>query len=196
MNDEEWNRWVSTYAQEQRPMPPVLARARTDRTRAILGVAIGYTIVAVLALAGAHELSHADSWAAIAGALFPIAGGLAIMVGMHVTMRGTFASAAGAPLDLLAELERRHAGRQRLIRIMPWMTGCLVAGTVAIAAAQMLAARRFDPLSAVATLAICAATVGFVRLVVRRVSRLIERELRAAAEARRLLRDDEDRERR
>ena len=60
----------------------------------------------------------------------------------------------------------------------------------------MLAARRFDPLSAVATLAICAATVGFVRLVVRRVSRLIERELRAAAEARRLLRDDEDRERR
>jgi hypothetical protein len=195
MNDEEWNHWAWTYAQEQRPMPAILVRARTDRGRAILALAIGYAIVAVMALAGARELSHADSWAAIAGALFPIAGGLAIMIGVQVTMRATFASAARAPLELLADLERRHAGRRRLIRIMPWMAGLVVAGTVAIAAAQLLAAGRFDPASAAATLAICAATAGFVRFVVRRVSRLIDRELRAAAEARRLLGDDDDGER-
>jgi hypothetical protein len=178
------------YAQEQRPMPPVLARARTDRKRAILGLTAGYGIVALLALAEVHELSHAHTPGAIASSLFPLVAGLIIIAGVHMTMRGTFAAGARAPLDLLADLERRHAGRRRLIRLMPWLTGLAVAGTIAIAAAEMLAARHFDPWSAAATLASCGATVALVRFVIKRVGRLIERELRAAAEVRRLLSED------
>jgi hypothetical protein len=51
----------------------------------------------------------------------------------------------------------------------------------------MIAAGEFVPALAAATLASCAFTVGFGWLVIRRTNRLIDRELREAAEARRLL---------
>ena len=173
-------------------MPPVLARARTDRTRAIVGVALMYAIAVGLVVASAHELSRAPGWAQRASSLFVLLFMPAIVIGVHVAMRGTFARGAGTPLELLAELERRHAGRRRLIRLLRWLTGLGVAGTLALGVAQMVAARRFDLWSAAGTLGVCAATVAFVRFVIKRVGKLIERELRAAAEARRLLGDETD----
>ena len=194
MNDEEWKRWASTYAREQRPMPRVLGRARTDRKRAILGFTVLYALAALLAPRYVRELSAAHGWVAIASSLFMLLFLLAIIVGAHVTMRGTFAPAAGAPLDLLAALERRHAGRRRLMRFMPWLTGVGVCGVIATAAAETLAAGRFDLWSAAATLATCGVTVGFVGLTIKRVGTLIERELREAAEARRLLQEEAEEE--
>jgi hypothetical protein len=192
MTDEEWKRWASTYAQEQRPMPPVLARARTVRARAILAFTLAYALAAGLTLISLHELPRAETWPERASSLFVPLFVLLMILGMHVTMRGTFARAAGAPLELLADLERRHAGRRRLIRLLPWMTGVGVGATIALEAAQMRAAGRFDPSGVASTLAVCAATVAFVRWVTRRVGKVIERELRAAAEARWLLQDLED----
>jgi hypothetical protein len=192
MTDEEWNRWAATYAREQRPVPPVLARARTDRRRAILGMAGVYVLAAGLALAAARELLHARTAADIASNLILLVLVVALAAGVGLAMRGAFGHAGGTPLELLADLERRHARRRRLIRFMPWLTGAAVAGTLATEVAQMAAAGRFDPASAAGTLATCAATVGFVWLIATRVGRLIERELRAAAEARRLLAEGDE----
>jgi len=138
MNDDEWNRWATTYAREQRPMPPVLARARTDRRRAILGLTVGYGLAALLALPDVRELARAHSWVAIASSLFMLLFVLAIVVGAQVAMWGTIGRGSSAPLDLLADLERRHAGRRRLIRFMPWLLGVGVCGTIATAAADLL----------------------------------------------------------
>jgi hypothetical protein len=192
MNDEEWNRWAATYAQEQRPMPPVLARARTDRGRAILGATLADALAALLLLPDARRLLRSPSWPAALSFGFTLVFAAAVIAGVHVAMWGTFGSGAGTPLDLLADLERRHAGRRRLLRFLPWLTGFALAGTIAAAAAEMIAAGRFDPAAAAGTLAIAGAAVGFVWLTMRRVARLIERELREAAEARRLLTEAED----
>jgi hypothetical protein len=172
-------------------MPPVLARARTDRKRAIVGFAVAYALAAFLALSSVRELSLARTWASIASSLFLLLFVLAVVIGVHVAMRGTFAAGTGAPLDLLADLERRHAGRRRLIRFLRWITGLGVGGVIATGAAEMVSAGGFDPWSAAGTLATCGATLAFVGFTTRRVGKLIERELRAAAEARRLLGDEE-----
>ncbi|HEY7376428.1 MAG TPA: hypothetical protein VIF57_29990 [Polyangia bacterium] len=192
MNDDEWNRWAATYAQEQRPMPPVLARARTDRGRAVLGATLVYGLAALLVLSDARHLLRSRSWPTVSSFAFTLVFAAVVIVGMHVAMWGTFGHGSGTPLDLLADLERRHAGRRRLLRFMPWLVGFAVLGTVASVAAEMIAAGRFDAGAAAGMLIVAGVAVGFVWLTMRRIGRLIDRELREAAEARRLLSESDD----
>ena len=173
-------------------MPPVLARAKTDRRRTLVAVTIGYALAAAVVLSDARSLLRTRTWPAVTSSVFTLVIVLAVIVGVHVAMWGTFGHGASAPLELLAELERRHAGRRRLLRFMPWITGFAVIAAVATTAAQMIAAGRFDPASAAGTLAAWGATVGLVWLSMKRVGRLIDRELREAAEARRLLSEGDD----
>ncbi len=70
---------------------------------------------------------------------------------------------------------------------MPWLTGFVVCGTIGFEAASMIAAGRFDISDAFGTLAVCGMTIALVWWTVKRVGNLIERELREATEARRLL---------
>jgi hypothetical protein len=192
MSDEEWQRWAATYAKEVRPIPPVIARARTDRKRAVIGLTLVYVIVALLVVSELHNLRHAPTLVAFASSLFAVISVVVLIVGLHVATWGILGRSGSAPLQLLSDLERRHAGRRRLIRFMPWVTGLLVCGTIGFEAASMIAAGRFDPLAAVGTLAICGLTVAFVSWTVKRVGNLIDRELRQAAEARRLLAEGDD----
>jgi hypothetical protein len=131
---------------------------------------------------------------ALTSSLFAMVCILAIIVGIHGATWGILGSRGGAPLELLTDLERRHAGRRRLLRLMPWLTGFIVCGTIGFEAASMIAAGRFDLWAAFGTLAVCGVTVTLMWWTVRRVGDLIERELRQAAEARRLLADGEEAE--
>jgi hypothetical protein len=192
MSDEEWQRWAATYAKEGRSIPAVMRRARTDRTRALLGVTVAYVLLAFLLVSGLRELRRAHTIGALAPPLFMMLYVPIVIVGLHLTMWGRFGRAGQAPLDLLADLERRHAGRRRLIRFVRWIAGIGVCGTIAVDAIAMLAACRFDLPQAFGTLATCAATVGFVWFTVKRVGRLIDQELQQAAEARRMLTEGDD----
>jgi len=192
MNDEEWQRWAATYAREERPMPPVVARARTDRRRAAVGLTGMYALAALLVSSAVSELRQAETAAAQASPLFVIGFVLVLIGAVHGATWGMLGRAGATPPALLADLERRHAGRRRLMGLMPWFTALAVGGTIAVEVASMYAARRFDLGSALGTLATCAATVAFVWWTTRRVGRLIDRELREAAEARRLLSEGEE----
>ena len=77
------------------------------------------------------------------------------------------------------------------MRTIPWLVGASMAGNAGVLAARMIAAGRFDLASACGTAAYCAATIALAWLVLRRASSKIDRELREAAEARRLLADEE-----
>jgi hypothetical protein len=75
---------------------------------------------------------------------------------------------------------------------MPWPTGFIVCGTIGFEAASMIVAGRFELSAAFGTLAVCGVTVGLVWWTVKRVGKVIDRELRQAAEGRRLLTEGED----
>jgi hypothetical protein len=190
MSDDEWQSWAETYAREARPAPPIVGRALTDRRRAIIGIALVYVMGAALIAAGIENIRQARTTVALASPLFTIAFVLILMACVHAVMRGAFGMTGGTPLQLLEDMERRHAARRRLARLLPGLTGLGAAGAIGADAATMIAARRFDLPSALETLAACAVTVGFVWLTVKRIGRLIDRELREAAEARRLLTED------
>jgi hypothetical protein len=192
MSDEEWERWAATYAKEVRPIPPVMARARTDRKRAFIGLTSVYVLAALLVLSELRHLRDAHTSLAFASSLFSMVFLLAFIVGIHVATWGILGRTGSAPLQLLADLERRHARRRRLLRLMPWLTGVIVCGTLGFDAASMIAAGRFDFWPAFGTLAVCGVTVGLVWSTVKGVGKVIERELRQAAEARRLLMEGDD----
>ncbi len=192
MSDEEWRWWAATYAKEVRPIPPVMARARTDRRRAFIGLTFVYVIAALLILSELQNLRHAHTVMAVTSSLFTIVCVVALIVGLHVATWGIVGRTGSAPLQLLADLERRHAGRRRLIRLMPWLTGFVVCGSIGLEAASMIAAGRFDVSGALGALAVCGVTLGLVSWTVKRVGSVIDRELRQATEARRLLTDGED----
>jgi hypothetical protein len=192
MSDEEWQRWMATYAKEGRPIPPVMGRARTDRRRALIGVTGVYALGGLLVLLELPELRHAHTIGAFASWLLAPLCVLIIIVGLHAATWGILGQSGGAPLDLMTDLELRHARRRRLIRLLPWLTGLCVSATIAEAVISMVAAGRFDLPAALAALGACAATAGIVWLTMRRVGKVIDRELRQSAEARRLLTDDDD----
>jgi len=190
MSDDEWERWKAIYAERARPIPNVLRRARTDRARALGGMMFLYVIVILLALSAAAEVHRARSRLAGLPGWFSLATLGLLVVGAQIAMRGTIGR-RDEPVDLLAGLERRHAGRRRLLRFMPWATGFMVVGMVGGAAASMVAAGAFDLGDALTTVVACGVAVWLIWAVMRRTSRLIDRELAEAAEARRLLEEGE-----
>jgi hypothetical protein len=190
MSDEEWNRWSALYAKEARPMPPILERARTDRTRALLGMAWLYFVCLLLILPAVLELRHAHTAPKMAESLFMLAFVALLVAGTHVAMRGTFSRQSAAPLDLLAELESRHRGRRRLLRFKPWALGVIVTGTVGLEVTSMAAAGRLEIVPLLSTIIACGATVWFVLWVTKRTRKQIDRELRETAELRRLLTEE------
>lgn len=191
MSDEEWQRWMATYAKEGRPIPPVMGRARTDRTRALIGLTGVYAIGGAVILAELSELRQDHTTADLAGSLFTAVCALIIIVGVHVNTWGILGRSGGAPLDLLVDLERRHARRRRLLRFLPWITGLTVCGTVAIQVVSMLATGRFDLWAILVAGASCAATIAVVWFFMKRIGAVIDRELRQSVEARRLLAEDD-----
>jgi hypothetical protein len=191
MNDHEWERWKTVYTRQARPIPTVLKRARTDRARALGGMIALYAITLVVALPVVRDLRRGPATLGAVNDWIGLAGLGLLAVGAQLAMRGTFGRSAPEPAALLAGLERRHAGRRRLIRFMPWGTGFIVAGTIGASAAAMIAARAFDWGEALSTALACAAAVWLVRAVIRRTRGIIDRELAEAAEARRLLEEGE-----
>jgi hypothetical protein len=191
MSDDEWERWRAVYARQDRPIPKVLKRARTDRARAIGGMMALYAITLAVAVPVVLDLRRAPAALGAVNDWIGLAGLGLLVVGAQLAMRGTIGHPAAEPAALLAGLERRHAGRRRLIRFMPWGAGFVVAGTIGASAAAMIAARAFDWGEALSTTLACAAAVWLVRVVIRRTRRIIEGELAEAAEARRLLDEGE-----
>lgn len=186
-DNHDWESWQQSYQAGGRPLPRVLKRAKSDRKRALIGMAIVYAIVAgelyvaIPALLRAHSVAEAAP-----GIVITIVMAF-LVVGMNLAMRSTMGHSAKTPEALLAALERRHAGRRRLIRVTAWGTALAVAGTLASAALGTLHAGAFNPRAAAGTGLTCALVIAFVVFVTRHVRRVIDRELREAEEARRLL---------
>jgi hypothetical protein len=179
MSDQEWERWKTTFQQGGQPIPRVLKRARRDRRQAVVGLVLVYVILAVTMGSQVPALRHATP-ADVVAFVLALLGAAAMIVAVHVTMRGTFRATGAAPLDSLAQLERRHAGRLRLVRMIPWFAAFAVVGDVATEGFTMRALESLAWL--VAGLAVY--FMVFVRLWLRP---RIDRDLREVAEARRLL---------
>jgi hypothetical protein len=190
MNDDEWDRWQAAYAQHARPIPPVLRRAMTDRTRARWGLRVVYLLSIAIAAPALLDLWRTRTPFEVVKSVVGLATLALLVVGARIAMRGTIGSPTEEPLALLAGLERRHAGRRRLIRIMPWLLGAMLVETVGITIAEMVRARAFDPGSALATVVACGAAIWLVRMSMKHTARIIDRELREAAEARRLMSEE------
>lgn len=187
MSDDEWARWKRTFQSGGKPMPNIIKRAKTDRLRAVVGVALVYVIAAgELAFAVPRLLAARTAVEAMAP-LVIIAAMILIGVAVAVSVRGTLGASGATPNELLDALERRHAGRRKLGRFMPWGIGFCTLGTLGSVTAAMIAAGELVPALAAVTVALGAFTVGSGWLVIRHTNRLIDRELREAAEARRLL---------
>jgi hypothetical protein len=155
---------------------------------AVAALVLAYVILAGTMASQVPALIHASTRADIADFALGLLGGAAILVALHVTMRGTFRAAGAAPLEALAQLERRHAGRLRLVRAVLWIFGCVLAATVAQAVVtegfSMLVFERLAKTEAAPVVWIVVWFVVFVRLWMRP---RIDRDLREVAEARRLL---------
>lgn len=190
MSDDEWERWKAAYAQHARPIPPVLRRARTDRARAQWGMTFLYLLSIAIAAPVLLDLRVHHAAFDVAKSVIGLATLAMLVVGAGIAMRGTIGHSTDEPLALLDGLERRHAGRRRLIRIMPWLAGAMVVETVGFAVAEMVRARAFDLGSALATAVACGVTIWLVGATIKRTARLIDRELREAAEARRLMSEE------
>ena len=180
MSDQEWERWKTTFQKGGRPVPSVLKRARRDRKQAVVGLVLVYVILGCTMASQVPALRHAPQ-AEVAEFVVGLLVGVALIVAVHVTMRGTFKpTGAAVPLEALAQLERRHAGRLRLVRMLPWFAACLFTATVAT---EGLTTRVVEWLAGEAALLVVYFVV-FVRLLMRP---RIDRDLRDVAEARRLL---------
>jgi hypothetical protein len=189
MSDQEWERWKATFEKGGGPMPDVVKRARTDRKRFLLGLLGLYLLsgaqiaVHIPALRHAHTVLEGGDHAIV------IATVALVIASAHVAMRGAFAGAGEGPADLLAAMDRRNAGRLRLVRAIPWIMAFTVGASAAIFIARAMT-HQVEVAGEIAGLVIQAAVVVFVVLVVRRFRSYLDGELRASAEARRLLAAD------
>jgi hypothetical protein len=173
-------------------MPNVLKRARTDRFRAITGTAVVYTIAAIEIAVQMVFLRRAHTAFDYFVPFLVCSSMIMVIASLHWAMRRTWGASGGTPAELLTALERRHAGRRKLMRLMPWVTGYVVSGTMAGFLGQSIRTSVLDLRVAGMVLAVCGVTAGFTWLVIRRVGRVVERELREVAEARKLLSEGAD----
>jgi hypothetical protein len=193
MVDREWERWRAIFEQMTRPLPSVVRRARTDRVRAWVGMTGIYVLALTVGVVTIPDLRGAHTVVVLSSPLLTFALLAIILVGTHASMRGSLGrTGSGSLLQLLADMERRHAGRRRLIRLLPWFTGLAVSGAIADSAIAMASAGRFSLGAALGTLGTCGFTVVFVWFVAARTARTIDCDLREAAEVRRLMTDGEE----
>lgn len=179
MSDEEWERWKETFRRAGRGEPPaVVRRAMSDRRRAIFGITVFYLPCAAGLLHGLLQLREVRGVVEV-GSLVIEAGILLILgVGAPLATRGTWGGVDSAPvLERIAALERRHAGRRRLMRLVVWAMAFTIVGNLVL----------FALTAGYGRLAVCAFSVAFAWLVLGRTNRLIERDVREAAEVRELL---------
>lgn len=189
MSDEEWERWSRTWAAGGKPMPRVLRRAGSDRRRMFIGLAI-FIVIAAFQVFGAARVVASDAPPIDkAGAALVAVVLTGLGIGTAVAMRDGFGRSGSGPLDLLADMERRHRGRRRLKRVLYAGTVLLCGGTIAGAAWRVvvLGAAGATMLPALASTAL---TVAVVWIVTRRVEKVITRELAEAEEVRRMLQED------
>ena len=189
MSDEGWEQWSRTWAAGGKPMPRVIRRARSDRQRMFIGLSIFLVIAALQVFAATRVLLSSAEAVDKASAALTVIGMVGLGIGTAVAMRASFGGSGSSPLDLLADMERRHRGRRRLKGVIYAGTVLLCGGALASAAWRVLVlgAGASAMLPALASTAL---TVGVVFLVTRRVEGVIARELAEAEEARRLLEDD------
>jgi hypothetical protein len=149
---------------------------------ALVGVVGVYVILAGTMASQVPALRRAST-ADIVDFVVALLGSAAIIVVVHRAMRGTFGATGAAPLEALAALERRHAGRLRLMRFMPWVFACLVAASVPRAFLwEGYTAQQIELLVAAVVF-----VLGVMAFQWPRLRRRIARDLREVAEARRLL---------
>jgi hypothetical protein len=190
MSDHDWDTWKTLWKEGGRPMPEIVTRARTDRQRAMMGMAMAYVIVAAELTSVVVMVRHARTLLDYGAPVVITSTCAFILVGMHAAMRGTWEAFGATPEALLGALERRHKGRLRLCRILPWATSYVVIGTLGLVVAESVARGHHSLLVALFTTAVCLGTVGFAVWVIRRTRRGVERDLREVAEARKLLAGD------
>jgi hypothetical protein len=151
----------------------VIRRARRDQRMALVGLGAVYVIIAATIASRVPALRHASTPAEVADFVVGLLGAVAIVVAVHVAMRRTFSGIGAAPLEALAAVERRHAGRLWLVRAICWIAGCLVAASVARAVMTGGAIQSVIKLVA-ETAAILVVFLAFVRL---RLRPRIDRDL-------------------
>ena len=172
-------------------MPYAVAKAPANRTLTIVGISLVYAIFVPMTWLLVGELRKAQSRFDTLSALLVAAMMMAILIGVHVSLRGTWGDPGAAPLAQLAALEQRHRGRLRLARFMPWCVGSFVAALVAITVAEAIAERHVNPSDLIALVGMAAITIPPSWLGISLVRKRVVRELAEIDEARRLLNDDE-----
>jgi hypothetical protein len=186
MSDQEWERWKATYEKGGGPMPDVVRKARTDRRRFLLGMLLLYLLSTVQVLVQIPHLRRARTVLERGDPVLVIATLALIVASAHVAMRGAFGRAADRPVDLLDAMAKRHAGRLRLARAVPWIMALIVGATVALFIARAVT-HQVDVIEGAAGLVFQVAIAAFVVLVMRRFRRDIELEIGESEAARRLL---------
>ena len=190
MSDDEWTRLRGTFQKEQLAMPSVLTRARNDRKRVFVGRLLVYLMLLPVALLQVPPLRRAVTLADFGAPLFIISMVAIILICVHVALRGTLAEGRLTPLELLNELEKRHAGRRKLLRFLPWIGAYVLSGMIVAAVHGWVAAGRVDVPTIILLVVILAYAIGTHIFLDRWARGRITRDVKAVAEARRLLADD------
>jgi hypothetical protein len=152
-----------------------------------LGMVFFYGIVALVALVQISYFTHPQPAGEYIGLFVVDTALLALAASLQVALRGTWGDVARTPMEALAAMDRRHAGRLRLGRFMPWGMAYVLAGAVC---ASMVDAGHGHPVSALDTsvvLVLCASSASFAWLANRWVKAKIDRDLREVKEARKML---------
>lgn len=182
MSDKEWERLKETFRKAGSGAPPRVAkRALTDRRRAILGMIVLYMLCGANLVGEWAHVSNSGGVARLGPFALTVIIVLVLGIGAPLAMRGTWGVDSASVVERISALERRHAGRRKLARLAAWAVAVSVAGSLALSALD----GRWMRLVA------CGVSVGFAWLVLARIHRVIERDLREADQARDLLREAE-----
>ena len=89
-------------------------------------------------------------------------------------------------------LERRHAGRRKLLRVMRWVGAYVLSGIIVDAVHGWIASRRVDASTAIGLVVILAFAISTHLFLERWAHGRIARDVQEVAEARRLMAEDGD----
>lgn len=172
-------------------MPYAIEKARTSRTLALTGLFLLYASCLPIAWILFLELRQPHSRFDTLGAALAAAMMSCIIIGVHVSLRGTWGDGGAAPLAQLAVVERRQRGRLRLLRLFPWLVGCFVAGVVALFVAQSIDQGHVVTSEVIWLIVLAATSIPPSWIGLSSLRKRVVRELAEIEEARRLLHEDE-----